>query len=323
MADRVAGSGRPGFEGDGEEAETARLDGPTSVAVDRQGNVYIADSGNGRVRRVTPDGRITTVAGTGAAGSPDGSIATEVSMVPVGIAVDRAGTLYVADLEHHRVLAVQRDGRVDVVAGTGVRGFSGDGGPARAALLDSPKDVDVSLTGELYIADSGNHRVRMVSSAGVITSIAGTGEKGFLGDGGPATAADVVPVGLAVDPRGDLYIVESGHNRVRKLASGGTIGTAAGTGEPGRLGDGDSAFEAMLDAPQDAAVDAHGNLYVADFGNRRIRKVTPDGIITTLRPGSTDEGSIPGPVGIAVDPAGGLLFTDVLDHSVRRIPFQS
>ncbi|MFE6993939.1 NHL domain-containing protein [Streptomyces pharetrae] len=243
----VAGTGTAGFGGDQGPALSAQLDGPREVAVDRAGNLYIADSENHRIRKVTADGQIGTVAGTGTAGfsGDDGpSVAAELNC-PYGIAVDSTGNLYIADTDNHRIRQITPDGKIRTVAGTGTPGFSGDGGAATAAQLNTPYGVAVDGAGNLYITDAENHRVRRVAGDGTISTVAGTGTDGFSGDGGPATSAQLnYPFGLAVDCVGALYIADYVNNRIRKVAAAamaglpesGTVVSWASVRSPLRIG---------------------------------------------------------------------------------------
>jgi sugar lactone lactonase YvrE len=259
-----------GFSGDGGPATSAQLNGPTGVAVDGQGNIYIADFNNARVRKVSPNGIITTFAGTGVPGlSGDGGPATAARLyAPKGLAADGQGNLYIVDQYNHRVRKVDSGGTITTFAGTSA-GFSGDGGPATSARLMYPDWVAADANGDVYITD-GNRRVRKVSG-GTITTFAGGGQ---LGDGGPATSAWLGhPLGLAVDGQGNVYIADSLDYRVRKVDTGGTITTVAGTGAGGFHGDGGPAASATVFAPTGLALDGGGNLYIADKANYRVRKV--------------------------------------------------
>jgi S-formylglutathione hydrolase FrmB len=246
------------------------------VAVDEHRNVYIGDSGNDRVRKVSTDGTITAFAGTGKPGfSGDGGPATQAQLDrPSGVAVDGHGNVYISDANNSRVRKVSAaDGTITTLAGTGKRGFSGDGGPATQAQLDGPEAVAVDERGNVYIAEVDNNRVRKVSTDGTITTLAGTGKESFGGDGGPATQADLYsPLGVAVDGLGNVYIAEKGNARVRKVSAvDGTITTVAGTGRQGSRDDGGPATEAKLGVPLDVAVDGRGNIYIAE--SNRIREV--------------------------------------------------
>ena len=275
----VAGNGIAGFSGDGGLATSASLNYPGGVAVDSAGNLYIADSNNSRIRKVS-GGTITTIAGDGAYGySGDTGPATSASLqFPEGVAVDSAGNLYIADMENNRIRKVS-GGTITTIAGKGDQGFSGDGGPATAASLNFPSGVAVDSAGNLYIADQNNSRIRKVSG-GSITTFAGNGNQGFSGDGGPATGASFIPFGVALDSAGTLYIADPLNNRIRKV-SGGTISTVAGNATLGFSGDGGPATNASLNYPEAVAVDSAGNLYIADTLNNRIRKVS-GGTITTV-----------------------------------------
>ncbi len=321
----VAGGGTCCFSGDNGPAISAQLFNPQGVAVDSAGSVYIADSENYRVRKVS-NGVITTVVGNGtrnltpgfsgsnglAAGaqlywpsavavdsagnlyiadSSSGILGLSSGLIyevsngvitpvpaalnsPSGIAVDSAGNLYIADTMNNRILEVS-NGVFTTVAGNGTPGFSGDNGPATSAQLFRPSSVAVDSAGNLYIADTLNNCIRKVSN-GVITTVVGTGTQGFRGDNGPATSAQLYwPWGVAVDSAGNLYIADSNNNRIRKV-SGGVITTVAGGGSSG-LGDNGPATNAQLSGPGNIAVDAAGNLYIADVGNNRIRVLSPTG----------------------------------------------
>ncbi len=324
----IAGSSMfPGFSGDGGPATRARFGGPTGVAVDAAGNVYIADTAGYRVRKVSPRGRITTFACTGRRGfSGDGGPATRARCRPSGVAVDGRGNVYITDPE--RVRKVSRDGRITTIAGTGVSGFSGDGGLATSARLSYPTGVAVDGQGNVYVADTNNNRVRRIATDGRITTFAGTGGPGPLGDGGPATAARLsAPFGVAVDAQGNVYIADSGGHRVRKVDVAGTITTIAGNGREGTTGDGGRATSASLGSPLGLAVDRQGNVYVA--GDDRVRRVSPSGtiarVVGTGRPGFSGDGGpaisarLSGPWGLALDARSRLYIVDGENRRVRRV----
>jgi len=263
----VAGNGTSGFSGDGGPATDAEMASVPALAVDSAGNLYIADAGNARVRKVS-NGVITTVAGNGAQGfSGDNGAATSAEVWGEGVAVDFAGNLYIAD--EGRIRKVSR-GVITTVAGNGTS-FNGDHRPATAAQLGSPSAVAVDSVGNPYIADTSNNRVRKVSN-GVITTVAGNGTQGFSGDNGPATNAQLnLPESVAIDAVGNIYIADTGNDCVRKV-SNGVITTVAGNGTLGFSGDNGPATSAQLDYPEGVAVDAVGNIYVADTGNDCVAK---------------------------------------------------
>ena len=272
----VAGNGTQGYNGDNIAATSAELNYPAGVAVDGAGNLYIADTGNNRIRKMTPGGTITTVAGTGTTGySGDNIAATSATLSsPYGVAVDGAGNLYIADYGNNRIRKVTPSGTITTVAGNGTYGYSGDGGPAISAELFVTLGVAVDASGNLYIADFGNHRIRMVTPGGIITTVAGNGTPGYNGDNITATSAELYyPYGVAVDGTGNLYIADNYNHRIRKVTPGGIITTVAGNGTAGYNGDNIAATSAELLYPTGVAVDASGNLYVADHANGRIRKV--------------------------------------------------
>ena len=302
------------------------------MAVDGAGNLYIADASNHRIRKVDSIGTITTIAGTGERGfGGDGGPATQAQLDdPTGVAVDGAGNLYIADWSNARIRKVDGTGTITTIAGTGERGFGGDGGPAIQAQLDAPSGVAVDEAGNLYIADWSNARIRKVDGTGTITTIVGTGERGFGGDGGPATQARLnYPYGVAVDGAGNLYIADLANHRIRKVDSTGTITTFAGTGERGFGGDGGPATQAQLDDPTGVAVDGAGNLYIADQYNHRIRRVDSTGTITTIAGtgergfsgdgGPATQAQLDDPTGVAVDGAGNLYIADASNHRIRLL----
>lgn len=276
----VAGNGSPGGVGDGLAATSARLQFPQDLAVAANGDLYIADTGNHSIRKVTAaTGIITTVAGTGTPGSSgDGSAATAAKLSsPRGIVVASSGDYYIADRSNSKIRKVSAlTGIITTYAGTGINGYTGDGGLAVAARLRNPEGVELAANGDLYIADTANHAIRRVAAAtGVISTIAGTGTFGYTGDGGAATAASLNgPESVTVAASGELYVADRGNHVIRRFPVGGTISTIAGTGTAGYSGDGGAATAARLNAPAGIAVDSSGAIYIADTSNQRIRKVS-------------------------------------------------
>ena len=313
---------------DGIPAVNASINDPYGVDVDSLGNVYIADTGNERIRKVDLSGFITTIAGTGDWGySGDGGPATEAQLsLPLGAGADFSGNVYIADNRNARVRKVAPSGIITTLAGIGARGRSGDGGPAIAAQLVHPTDVAADAAGNVYIPDGS--RVRKVDSSGIITSVAGTIESGFSGDGGPATEAQLSrATDVAVDAAGNLFIADVHNYRVRKVDSSGVITTLAGTGERGFSGDGGPATEARLSRPISLDVDSNANVLVAD--GARVRRIDPSGIITTLagpgEPGVLGDG---GPAtearlslisGVAAGATGNVYVASLFDRRIRKI----
>lgn len=370
----IAGTGVAGFGGDGQAAVKAQLNLPYGVAVDAVGNVYVADLGNGRVRRINPDGTITTVAGTGKrASSPDGAAPLDTSLLsPRNVAVDAAGNVYIAEFEGHRVRRLGTDGRLVTLAGTGVAGYRGDGDRATLAQLNYPAGLAFDRAGALYIADSSNNVVRKIYADGTIGTVlgrtaatalftpiaiavdaagtvytgdstfavraytaaakwitfAGTGAPGYSGDGAAAVGAAMSAVNdLAADAAGNLWIADG--VRVRRVDGTGTIQSVAGDGYAHAVGDGGAATAANLYQPAAVALDGAGNLYIADTGTERVRQVAAGGTIGTLAgTGAIGLGAAGGaaagtalyaPAGVAMDWTGRLLIADTFNHRIVAV----
>jgi len=287
------------------------------VTADAAGNLYAASGGT--LKKITPAGGASVVAGTGAYRfSGDGGAASSARLnAPLGVAVDAVGNLYIADTGNHRIRKVSLGGIITTIVGTGQQGYSGDGGVATAAQINSPNSVAVDAAGNIYIADTGNHRVREVTAGGVIQTLAGTGTAGFSGDGALGSGAQLSsPSYVAVDGTGSVYIADTGNQRVRKVASGGVISTIAGDGMQSFGGDGGAAVAASFNTPRGLALDSAGNLYVADAGNRRVRVVSPKGLITTLGTGSGVFGS---PRGMVVSAAGDVYVADTGTNQIVHL----
>ena len=361
---QVAGNGTYlGSVLDGNPATAAELYLPTSVAIDGSGNMYIADSAHNRIRMVCASSASATIKGTTCSGagiistiagngdpseSGDGKLATDPTVTvngPTGVALDGAGNLYIADTGNNLIRKITAaTGVISTVAGNGSQGCGGDAGPATAAQLNQPQGVTLDNSGNLYIADTGNHRIRMVPAAtGKIATVAGSGltlmngDGGFSGDNGPATAAELdYPHAVAFDASGNMYIPDTANNRVRKVAAvGGAITAAsiittfAGIGTPADSGDGAAANQAALWGPSGVAVDAAGNVYIADTQNSAIRKVSSTtsfisslvqtGVGTYYSGGVFNSITLYGPTGLFLDGRGNLFIADTLDMVIREV----
>jgi uncharacterized protein (TIGR03437 family) len=324
---RIAGNATAGFSGDGSTATKAELNFPTGLALDSSGNVYIADSLNHRVRKVS-GGSISTIAGNGVISySGDGGPASSAQLnTPQAVAVDSSGNFYIADTLNNVVRKVTAGGTISTIAGNGTAGYGGDGGNATAAQLNHPQGIAVDSSGNVYVSDTQNARVREISG-GAITTVAGNGTAGYGGDGGAASAAQLfVPIGIAVDSAGNLYIADFTNERIRKV-SGGNITTVAGNGNTGYSGDGGPAIDATLNGPTGVAVDSNGNLYISDLNNNVIREVSGGNIMTIAGSGLPGVGGDGGPAtaalvgnpsGIAVDGAGNLYIASG-SATVRKV----
>ena len=317
------------------EATTIATASPSGVAYDAAGNLFVALQNDHKVVKIDSMGLITTVAGTGEQGyAGDGGPATGALLdSPNGVAVDGAGNLYIADTHNHCIREVS-NGTIATIAGTGTAGFSGDGGAASAAQLDRPTAVSIDASGNLYIADSDNHRIRMISG-GVITTVAGDGEQIFSGDGGAATSAGLdTPSGVAVDPTtsGQFFISDTHDQAVRMVDPTGMITTVAGIGVPGFGGDGGPANAAVLNRPRGLAVDASGSVYVVDSDNNRVRSIVASASGPTISTiAGTGEQGFAGEIGasttailntptsVAVGAGGTIVFSDTDNQRTRAI----
>ena len=332
----IAGTGIGGRTGDNGLSTAAALDNPYAVAFDPAGDLYIADTNNSVVRKIAVGtGIITTVAGSGEYGvAGDGGPALEAELQdPFDVAVDSSGNLFIADSFINRIRRVDAvTGIITTVAGTGQAGFSGDGGPAEEAMLNLPAGIALDSSDDLLIADTDNNRIRKVDLAtGTITTIVGTGEDGFSGDGGPALAAALsFPSGVAIDGAGNLFIADDGNGTIRQVAADtNIITTVAGDGSFEFSGDGGLALEAGLNSASKVALDSGGNLFITDVGNRRIRVVEAGtGLITTVAGGNREFLGDGGPAAAAIlniprdiefDAGGNLFVVDETSERIRRI----
>jgi uncharacterized protein (TIGR03437 family) len=333
----MAGNGAAAFSGDNGQAILASLNSPRGVAVDSQGNIYVADTLNHRIRRVGVSGTITTAAGNGTAGfSGDGGQATNAQLnQPEDIWVDASGNLYIADSSNHRIREVTAGGMISTIAGIGSFGYNGDGIAATSAQLNRPTSIVLDAAGNLFIADSSNHRIRRVSVGGTISTVAGNGVQAYSGENVLATSASLrFPIGITIDSGGNLYIADAGNHVVRRVNPSGTINTVAGNGlgagtDTGTFsGDGGAALSAGLNTPEDVAIDSSGNLFIADTANYRIRRVS-GGVITTIAGTGFDGFAGDGgpaaaallnlPRALSLDAGGNLLIADMLNQRIRRI----
>ena len=327
----AAGNGGTTYAGDGGQSVTRGLNAPYGVAIDSQDRVYVADSGLHAVRRINSDGTITTIAGTGTAGSTgDGGAATTARLnTPVRLAFDTAGNLYIADSGNNKIRKVTPAGIISTVAGTGTAGNTGDGGQATSARLRTPYDVAFGPDGSMYIADRANHKIRRVAPNGIISTFAGTGTAGYNGDGITATAARLnTPYGVDVDADGNVYIADFDNERVRKVDTNKIITTYAGTGIATIDGDGGPAVEAGLHKPMYVYAAPSGDLYIGESNNNRIRLVH-DGNIDTLAGSGVfsylGDGGAPvfstwqRPSAMALDSIGNLWVADRLNRRIRVI----
>lgn len=383
----VAGTGIGGFSGDGGLAAAAQINQPYGLALDFNGNLYIADLGNSRVREVAADGTIQTVAGGGnlaATGPGQGGPAIMAQLMqPRNVTVDGGGNLYISDFGANQVYRVSSGGILTLVAGTGTAGYSGVGTSAVLAQINAPAGLAVDSRGAIYIADSGNNLVRKVyngaiidvfntpaptgvaldstgmlyvaapsyfgtvvqpiagvtaardltvdssgnifttsgafvlevSSSGAVSTLAGSGGSAYFGgDGGPATSARLNgPSGIAVDASGNWYFADTANNRIRIVTAAGEISTIAGTGTAGSSGDNGAALAAELNSPQGIAIDSAGNLYIADSGNNEVRKITPGGAISTVA------SQLNNPLSVAVDGQGSVYIADSGDNQIVQV----
>ena len=282
----LAGDGTAGYNTDGVPATSAELYAPMGLAFDPSGDLLLADMDNQRVREISA-GVILTFAGTGAAGTgEEGLEPAEMPLrYPRGVCTGRDGSVYIADTNNHRVLVVPPHGVVATFAGNGSPGGAGDGEPARQAQLNLPSACVLDGSGDVFIADTANHRIREVTPAGVIATVAGSGAAGYSGDGGAATAAALyAPSGVAVDSSGDVFIADTGNHAIRLVTPDGIIHTIAGQGAAGFSGDGGAALAAFLNSPSGMRLDGAGDLYFADTGNNRVRRLAPDVDVVTVGP---------------------------------------
>jgi hypothetical protein len=328
----VAGNGVAGLSGDGGAATAAELNLPSGVAFDHAGNMYLAVRNNDRIRKVSTSGIITTVAGVSTGYSGDGGQATAAELsTPYDVALDGAGNIYIADASNARIRKVTvSTGIISTIAGNGHAGYSGDGSAATAAEINNPLGVGVDSYGNIYIAEQGNNRIRIVNTSGVISTFAGNGTASYSGDGGQATAAEINhPYSVVVDDSNNIFIADKMNYRIRKVNTSGIITTIAGNGVSGNNGNGGQATAAELDMPTGVARVASGNLYIVDGGADRVRMVNTSGIISSAAGNSVGGYSGDGgqataaefssPMKIAFDCNGNFYITDQSNDRIREV----
>jgi uncharacterized protein (TIGR03437 family) len=326
----VAGTGVPGFGGDGGPATQALLNSPLAIAIDQQDNVFISEPVNNRVREILSDGTIITAAGGGTS-LRDGVPATTAALTPLDLAFDSNGNLFVTDLAFYSVRKIGLDGTISRIAGNGNQSFAGDGGPPLSASFALPGGLYIDPSGNLYVSDRGAHRLRYIGAGtNVITTIAGNGRFRYSPDGGKAVESVLAePDGMVIDSSGNVLFSDDLSNRVRKLSPNGILTTIAGTGDPGSAGDNGPATQAQLSEPSGLAQDSQGNLYIVDSTNARVRKLAPSGIITTIAGnGAIGFSGDGGPAtqaqlgiltGVGVGPDGSVYIADPQNRRVRRV----
>ncbi len=330
-----AGNGTAGFvDGTGGLSGTAEFNGPIGMALDAQGNLIVADLGNNSIRKVDPQGNVTTLAGNGATGYVDGTggmTGTAEFNFPLDVRVDSQGMIWVADETNSVIRLIDAQGNVTTAAGNGVSGWvDGTGGHTGTAEFNGPSGLAIDAQGNVIVADANNNRIRSIDANHNVTTFAGNGSGGFLlGDARPDGTAQLwSPFGVVVDAAGNLFVADSANNRIRKVSTDGTVSTVAGNGTPGFV-DG-AAGNAEFNFPAGIAIDAQGNLFVADSRNNRIRKIDTGGNVSTIA-GNGNTGFVDGPGGplgiaefsrpftLVVDASGNIFVADYGNNSIREI----
>lgn len=297
---------------------------PRGLTTDSNGNIYVADSENNKIRKISPAGVVTTLAGSGLIGSIDGTGISASFYTPYGVVVDSSGTTYVAEYNGSKIRKITSSGVVSTLAGNGTFLFAGTDGIGTAASFSSPSGIAIDSNGVLYVTDYYRSKIRRVTSTGVVTTLAGSGVDGNA-DGTGSSASFDSPYGIAVDSNGNSYVADSRNNKIRKISQGGIVTTFAGSGIPGSTDAVGTA--ASFYFPTGIVIDSSGNLYVADYANNKIRKISPGGVVTTFVgsgiSGSTDgtgtAASFNKPFGLAIDSFGNFFVSDAYNNRIRKI----
>jgi sugar lactone lactonase YvrE len=320
MVSTIAGSGNPGFA-DG-VGVAANFKYPAGIVMDGSGTIFVADAFNNKIRKITPSGVVSSLAGSGENGFADGTGAKAIFNGPAGIAIDKKGNLYTAEFNGHRIRKITPEGVVTTLAGSGKPGFAE--GRGEEASFDNPEGIAVDRDGNVFVADSKNHRVRKITPDGMVSTLAGSGIAGYA-DGTGAEASFNKPIGVAVDKDGNVYIADVNNHRVRKITASGVVTTLAGSGKSGsKDGHGTGA---SFNSPWGVTIDQFGDIYVAESKGQKIRRIGADGRVSTLA-GSGEKGAKDGdslsasfdfPWGVAVDDSNAVYLSDHNNSKIRKI----
>ena len=328
----IAGTGTAGYNGDGIAATLAELSYPSSIALDGSGNIYICDDHNFRIRMINTSGIITTIAGTGTSGYNGDNIAATSAQITssAGIAVDGSGNVYISDIGNNRIRKISpvTGGIITTISGTGIAGYSGNGGPATAGEIYHPIAITTDGLGNVYFTEYGNNCVRKINAVGILSTIAGNGTGGYSGDSFAATMAQLdFPTGVKVDNLGNVYISDANNNRIREVNTSDIITTIAGTGIAGFSGDGGPAILAEFISPGGIAVNGQGNVYIADWGNNRIRyirntvsikSIINDSVSFKVYPNPAPNGQFTISISSNTNEKVNIIITDLLGEKIKN-----